>query len=160
MKRETYKGRKLKVVKTRGADWGYARLTVNGVDMGRYLGDEDNALRSAKGTIDHADEVGVGSARYADHWYAPGTYELCENGHAQEIGGLCGHSYCIERRPVPAAAETTPEPVKGFVPCWDCRQPATHILTREGSKSLNACGRHARIDRDQAESRGWAVHRL
>ncbi len=103
MIRETYKGRKLKVVKTRGADWGYARLTVNGVDQGKYLGDEANALRSAKGTIDHADEVGVGSARYADHWYAPGTYELCDNGHAQEIGGLCGHSFCIERRPTELA---------------------------------------------------------
>lgn len=45
-------------------------------------------------------------------------------------------------------------------PCWECRQPATHIFTREGSNTLHACDRHTRIDRPEAESRGWTVTRL
>lgn len=98
MKRETYKDRKIKVVKGRDADWGYTRVTLNGVDMGKWMGDEDAALRSIRGTIDHADEVGVSSGRYGADWYAPGTYELCEHDHAKPIGGECGHHYCAEQR--------------------------------------------------------------
>lgn len=98
MKRETYKGRKIKVVAGRGADWGYTRLTLNGVDMGKSLGNEEAALTSTRSYIDHADEVGVSSARYGAEWYAPGTFELCDEGHATEIGGECGHMWCVEQR--------------------------------------------------------------
>lgn len=42
-------------------------------------------------------------------------------------------------------------------PCWNCRQPATHTLTREGSNTLHACDNCTRIDRAEAESRGWTV---
>ncbi|MEU1074353.1 MULTISPECIES: hypothetical protein [unclassified Streptomyces] len=98
MKTETYKGRTIKVVAGRGANWGYTRITLNGVDMGTWMQSENEALRSTRGTIDHADEVGVSSARYGAEWYAPGTYELCDEGHAKEIGGECGHSWCAERR--------------------------------------------------------------
>jgi hypothetical protein len=95
MKRETYKGRNIKVVKGRGADLGHTRIVLNGVEMGSWLGDEDEALRSTRGTIDHADEVGAGSGRYGAEWYAPGTYELCDEGHPKEIGGECGHHWCV-----------------------------------------------------------------
>jgi hypothetical protein len=45
-----------------------------------------------------------------------------------------------------------------FTKCWDaCREPATHVMTREGSIPLHACDRHTRIDRAEAESRGWTV---
>lgn len=98
MKRETYKGRKLKVVKGRGMDWGYSRVTLNSVDLGKYMGDEETALRSVRSYIDHAEEVGVSSARYGAEWYAPGTFELCDGGHAKEIGGECGHDWCIKQR--------------------------------------------------------------
>lgn len=97
MKTETYKGRKLKAVKGRGVDWGYSRVTLNGVNLGKHLGGEDAALKWMRGGIDHADEVGVGSGRYAPEWYAPGTYELCDSGHAKPIGGPCGHSWCVEQ---------------------------------------------------------------
>lgn len=42
-------------------------------------------------------------------------------------------------------------------PCWNCRQPATHTLTRDGSITLHACDNCTRIDRTEAESRGWTV---
>ena len=45
-----------------------------------------------------------------------------------------------------------------FVKCWDaCTQPATHVMTREGSNTLHACDHHTRVDRAEAESRGWTV---
>jgi hypothetical protein len=45
-----------------------------------------------------------------------------------------------------------------FPKCWDaCNEPATHVMTREGSIPLHACDRHTRIDREEAEGRGWTV---
>jgi hypothetical protein len=41
--------------------------------------------------------------------------------------------------------------------CWNCRQPATHVMTREGSNTLRACDNCTRIDRTEAEARGWTV---
>ena len=41
--------------------------------------------------------------------------------------------------------------------CWNCRQPATHVMTREGSNTLHACGNCTRIDRTEAERRGWTI---
>jgi hypothetical protein len=109
MKRETYKGRKIKVVAGRGADWGYTRITLNGVDMGKWMRSEDEALQSTRSTIDFADEVGMSSGRFGAEWYAPGTYELCDEGHAKEIGGECGHDWCAKQRAevVPVVEEPT-----------------------------------------------------
>jgi hypothetical protein len=45
-------------------------------------------------------------------------------------------------------------------PCWTCKQPATHALTRDGSIPLDACDNCTRIDRAEAESRGWTVTRI
>lgn len=42
-------------------------------------------------------------------------------------------------------------------PCWTCAQPATHVFTREGSITLYACDNCTRIDRAEAESRGWTI---
>lgn len=44
--------------------------------------------------------------------------------------------------------------------CWNCRQPATHTMTREGSNTLHACDNCTRIDRTEAESRGWTITKL
>ena len=89
---ETYKGRKIKVVK--GRDWGHSRVLLNGVDRGSFAETQQAALASIKGAIDHADRVGVSSGRYPAEFYAPGTYELCEHGHAMPVGGPCAHSSC------------------------------------------------------------------
>ncbi|MEU1200175.1 hypothetical protein ABZ446_28675 [Streptomyces sp. NPDC005813] len=137
MKRETYKGRKIKVVAGRGAEWGYTRVTLNGVDMGKSLGNEDEALTSTRSYIDHADEVGVSSARYGAEWYAPGSYELCEHGHVMPIGGECGHQYCVElhEEVAPVVEELAEEPtvVKVDAPSTTCpalaEQGNIHLMT-------------------------------
>lgn len=41
--------------------------------------------------------------------------------------------------------------------CWECKQPATYVFTREGSTTLHSCDHHARIDRPEAERLGWTV---
>jgi hypothetical protein len=41
--------------------------------------------------------------------------------------------------------------------CWTCKQPATHALTRDGSIPLDACDNCTRIDRAEAERRGWTI---
>ncbi|QES45179.1 hypothetical protein DEJ49_33090 [Streptomyces venezuelae] len=98
MIRETYKGRKIKVVKGRGSDYGYTRVTLNGTDLGKHLGDEAAALRWIRSTIDHADQMGMGNGRYGAEWYEPGTFELNEVGHVVASGGVCSCTYC-ERKP-------------------------------------------------------------
>lgn len=118
MKTETYKGRKLKVVKGRGRDFGYTRSFVNGAEQYPHQGDEDGALCSLRGTIDHADEVGVSSGRYGPHWYAPGTYELCDNGHARPLDGPCGHDYCVRQRAT-----------------VDARTEGFYVTVRDGAKT-------------------------
>jgi len=45
-------------------------------------------------------------------------------------------------------------------PCWNCRQPSTHTLTRDGDKPLDACDNCTRIDRTEAEARGWTITRI
>lgn len=47
-----------------------------------------------------------------------------------------------------------------FRPCWNCRQAATHTLTRPGSITLHACGNCTRIDRAEAQQRGWTITRI
>lgn len=101
MIRETYKGCKIKVIK--GREFGWTRVIVNGVDQGDHIESQERALESAKNTIDFALKVGVDSGRFGAHWYAPGTYELCEEGHAKPIGGECGHHRCVRQRQAPAA---------------------------------------------------------
>ncbi|MEU3986136.1 hypothetical protein AB0F77_39775 [Streptomyces sp. NPDC026672] len=112
MKRETYKGRKIKVVAGKGRNWGTTRQFVNGVDLGPFQGDEDAALRSLRGDIDFADSVGPASGRCNPEWFAPGTYELCDEGHATEIGGECGHHYCAEKRSEAAPVVGEPTPIE------------------------------------------------
>jgi hypothetical protein len=46
---------------------------------------------------------------------------------------------------------------KGYIGCWDCTQPATHIMTRAHRIALYACDRHARADRATAEASSWTL---
>lgn len=133
MKTETYKGRKLKVVAGRGRDFGRARAVINGVEQGTHLGGEDDALKWLRGTVDHADEVGVSSGRYGPHWYAPGTYELCENGHARPLDGPCGHDYCVRQR------ETVDARTEGF-----------YVTVRDRAKSGFLLGPYTTHDEAQS----------
>jgi hypothetical protein len=41
----------------------------------------------------------VDGDRWAAHWYAPGTYRLCEEGlHPVALEGECRHVTCVARR--------------------------------------------------------------
>lgn len=37
----------------------------------------------------------VVDGRWGAYMYAPGTHELCEQGHAKAVGGPCRHNYCL-----------------------------------------------------------------
>ncbi|GAB2717946.1 hypothetical protein [Streptomyces bullii] len=150
MIRETYNGRQLKAIK--GKSYGKTRIFVNGTDLGEWLGTQAEQIEWAKRTIDDVDSRPF-EGRWTECWYEPGTYELNEHGHVVAPGGTCSCSYCISRRE-PTKTET---PKKAFAKCWVCNQPATHVFTRAGSNTLHACDSCTRIDRAEAESRGWII---
>ncbi|MFJ9213055.1 hypothetical protein [Streptomyces sp. NPDC102264] len=106
MKVEMYKGRKLKTVK--GKERGYVRHFINGVDLGRHQGNEESALTYMRNTINVIDEDDINGDRWAPEWYAPGTFEECEAGHAKKIGGECRHFTCEASASREVEPETLP----------------------------------------------------
>jgi hypothetical protein len=56
-----------------------------------------------------------------------------------------------------ASNNTAQEPTIATTRCWNCPQPATHVFTRQGSVALDACDNCTRLDRVEAEARGWTV---
>ena len=98
MTTETYKGRKLQV--KQGREWGTLVCTVNGGEPLNETGlDEQAAMGHLRAWIDMVDrDPVVDGGKWAAEMYAPGTYELCEEGpHPVAIGGRCRHSYCATR---------------------------------------------------------------
>jgi hypothetical protein len=95
---ETYKGRKLKVIGGRGRDRGYVLTYVNGVVFSKSCESQDSALRILRSYVDAVDAKPIDGSKWAHHWYAPGTYELCQDGHPREIGGECRHPCCADER--------------------------------------------------------------
>jgi hypothetical protein len=99
MIRETYKGRKIAVVKGTGPRYGYAKLTLNGKPQGFNLGSPEEVLQSTKNWIDFVDQDPVvDGSRWGSEWYAPGTFEMCPSGfpHPMAIGGPCRHPSCTQ----------------------------------------------------------------
>ncbi|MFE2048033.1 hypothetical protein ACFXAS_05960 [Streptomyces sp. NPDC059459] len=91
MIRETYKGRQLKA--TKGKSYGKSRIVVNGTECGEWLGTQADVIEWAKRTIDDVDARPF-EGRWAECWYAPGTYELNEIGHVAAPGGVCSCDLC------------------------------------------------------------------
>lgn len=91
MIRETYKGRQLKAVK--GKTYGKSRITVNGTECGEWFDTQADVIEWAKRTIDDVDSRPF-EGRWAECWYAPGTYELNEIGHVTAPGGTCSCNLC------------------------------------------------------------------
>ncbi len=90
--RETYKGRKLKVVKDRNG--GFVG-SINGQPMPTvHGGPEQKIIEQFHRDIDLVDQAPVDGGRWGAYLYAPGTYELCDNEHPKAIGESCRHSYC------------------------------------------------------------------
>ncbi|WP_214103216.1 hypothetical protein [Acrocarpospora catenulata] len=96
MLRETYKGRK--VVIKKGRDWGTVAVHINGVHCWARVCTAEAALAQAKRDIDFVGEE-IDGASWGPEWYAPGTYEICDEGHPRAIGGACTHSYCNRETP-------------------------------------------------------------
>jgi hypothetical protein len=96
MIRETYKGRRLKVVKNR--DTGGLAGSINGHLMpARYGVPEQEVIEQFHRDIDFVDQAPVDGGRWGAYMYAPGTYELCEKGlHPKAIGEPCLHKSCRE----------------------------------------------------------------
>jgi len=95
---DVHKGRTIKV--TKGREPGTLRVTVNGIPVAcsRISSDQQAALEDAKNTIDFIDrDPVVDGDRWNACWYAPGTYELCPEGHPVALAGKCRHSYCVTR---------------------------------------------------------------
>ena len=93
MIQETYKGRKLKVVRAKD---GLGRVgSINGQPMpGSYQAEEAIAGQLRR-DIDYVDRDPVDGDRWGAYMYAAGTYELCEKGlHPKAIGGQCRHKSC------------------------------------------------------------------
>lgn len=98
MTRETYKGRKLTVKKDRN---GGLVGSINGQPMPTRYGVSGQAvIEQFRRDIDYVEALPM-DGRCGAYMYAPGTYELCGNGHAKAPGEPCGHSYC--RRAAEAA---------------------------------------------------------
>lgn len=97
MIRETYKGRALKVVKDRN---GGLVGSINGQPMpAEYGTSEQKVIEQFHRDIDHVDQAPIDGGRWGAYMYAPGTYELCEEGlHPKAIGEPCRHSYCQQKR--------------------------------------------------------------
>ena len=93
MATETHKGRKLRVKK--GPEWGTLAASVNGYAVVTTVSrDEQAVIGQLRAQIDVIDEEPVNGDRWPAEWYAPGSYQLCPEGHPVAIGGQCRHSYC------------------------------------------------------------------
>lgn len=94
---ETYRGRKLTARK--GREYGTVVVTCGGEPVSWPMTtDPASGLAGVRATIDFVDrEPFVNGDRWGACWYAPGTYEMCQEGiHPQDIGGPCRHSTCVE----------------------------------------------------------------
>jgi hypothetical protein len=72
------------------------------------------------------DREPVNGGRWSAHWYAPGTYTLCGEGHPVALGGRCRHPYCQERFEV--------QPFRRPVWVSVSSHRARHTLTRIAGK--------------------------
>lgn len=92
MTRETYKGRKLNVQKDGG---GGLVGFINGQPMpARYGVSGQAVVGQLRRDIDLVDQAPVDGSRWGAYMYAPGTYELCGNGHPKAKGSACRHPSC------------------------------------------------------------------
>ena len=93
---ETYKGRRLKVVKDKAS--GGLVGSINGQPMPAEYGvSEQKIIGQFHRDIDLVDRLPIDGG-YGAYMYAPGTYELCGEGHPVAIGGECLHSYCAKKK--------------------------------------------------------------
>jgi hypothetical protein len=162
MIRETYKGRQLKAIK--GKSVGKSRISVNGTECGEWLGTQVDVIEWAKRTIDDVDSRPF-EGRWAECWYAPGTYELNEIGHVVAPGGTCSCGLC-KTEPWNSCQNIT---AGGVCVCTHCMKPYL-AKTDEQADAADAEAELAATDADVltafevkadeiAKANGWTIGR-
>jgi hypothetical protein len=129
MIRTTYRGRQIKVLKTRGKT-GHVDLSINGREIKRgWPGDDAQALDWFRQIIDRIDANGGAGmvamlipGQYTQpYWYEPGTIDINPAGHATQPGGVCLCSGCVIDDPTGGKARYAPLAPDA---CRDCHQLA------------------------------------
>lgn len=94
---EMHSGCKIKVRAGRKQAWGTMIALVNGESFPvAEKFEEAQAVAEIKRTLDLVHSAPVDGDRWPANFYAPGTYELCDEGiHPREIGGQCQHFTCL-----------------------------------------------------------------
>lgn len=91
----THAGCKIKVRAGRRASWGRMVATVNGEHFPTAEQmDEPKAIAEIVRHLDHVHASPVDGSRHPGSYYAPGTYEMCDEGHPRALGEECVHPYC------------------------------------------------------------------
>jgi hypothetical protein len=93
---ETYRGRRIRARPTSDR-WQGRRHEglVNGEPTGDRDPDPHKVLACLRAWIDFIDrDPVVDGGRWPAHWYAPGTYHLCPDGHPVAPDGACRHTWC------------------------------------------------------------------
>lgn len=96
MIRTTYKGRAIKILKSRTP--GTVRTFIGGRPVSHaWQGDEIQAIDWFRQVIDRIDQRGIGNSPYDTHlhWYAPGTFDVNGHGHPVAPGGVCACDTCL-----------------------------------------------------------------
>lgn len=97
MIRTTYKGREIKILKSRTP--GCVKTHVGGhvINHGDPVS-EVVALDALRLIIDRIDARGPGNNPYETlpHWYAPGSFDVNARGHVITPGGACACNTCLE----------------------------------------------------------------
>jgi len=96
MKTKMFNGCKIRVRAGKGAESGRMIVTVNGESFPTVEKfDEAKAVAEIERDLADIHSEPIDGDRWPAHFYAPGTYELCDAGiHPREIGGQCKHATC------------------------------------------------------------------
>jgi hypothetical protein len=93
-----------RIVRGKGPDWGSVRATVNGEPFPAVTRPtEDQVIADIAAQLDRIHAEPIDGDSWPAHYYPPGTYVLCGNGHPREANAYCRHSYCVRE----AAARTS-----------------------------------------------------
>lgn len=110
MKTLTHNGCRIKVRLNRGRNWGTVTATVNGELFPAVTRPtEDEVIADVVQQLERIHAKPVDGNSWPAHYYPPGSYALCGNGHPREVNAECRHSYCVRTA---AARSSVPTPAK------------------------------------------------
>ncbi len=121
---KTFNGCAIKVKAGRGRDaWGQMTALVNGEPFPVVeKTDEAKTVAEIERHLTWVHSEPINGDRWPAHFYAPGTYEMCDTGiHPREIGGQCKHRTCQpgywdKRSMVTRDSSASDQPGEAFAP--------------------------------------------